>query len=162
MINIFDIFGNIVDFFYGIGYFGEYITFIFTIFLLYSQSFNLIFYIVLFILNRLINNYLKDYFKGSRPTEPKKFLDDDTFSKKKYGMPSGHSQLSFFSLAYSYFSINKITTSIILMLITCLIVIYERYVYKNHTLFQLISGAIIGILIAYLSHKIYLSLNKYI
>lgn len=157
MINISDIFGNTVNFFYGIGYFGEYITFVFTLFLIYYQTYNFVFYIVLFILNKFINDRLKDYFKGSRPSNPKKFLDDDEFSKKKYGMPSGHSQLSFFSLAYSYFSTNKISTSIILMIITCLIVIYERLVYHNHTLFQLLSGAIIGIIIAYLSHKIFIS-----
>jgi membrane-associated phospholipid phosphatase len=159
MINISDIFGNIIDFFYGIGYFGEYITFLFTLFLIYSQTYNLVFYIVLFVLNKLINDYLKDYFKQYRPSNPIKFLDDDKFSKRKYGMPSGHSQLSFFSLAYSYLSIKKITTSIILMLITCLIVIYERYVYHNHTLFQLISGAFFGILIAYLSHAIFFALH---
>lgn len=159
MINISDIFGNIIDFFYGIGYFGEYITFIFTLFLIYSQTYNLVFYIIFFILNKVINDYLKDYFKEYRPSNPKKFLDDDKFSKKKYGMPSGHSQLSFFSLTYSYLSVKKITISIILMLITCLIVIYERFVYHNHTMFQLILGAIVGITIAYLSRQIFLLLK---
>lgn len=155
MINISDIFGNIVNFFYGIGYFGEYITFIFTIFLIYSQTINVTFYIILFILNKVINDYLKDYFKEYRPSNPKKFLDDDKFSKRKYGMPSGHSQISFFSLAYSYLSIGKINTSIILMFITCLIVIYERLKFHNHTLYQLISGGIIGIIIAYITHNVY-------
>lgn len=159
MINIKDIYGNIIDFFYGIGYFGEYISFIFAIFLLYSQIFNMTFFIVIFILNKIINDYLKDYFKQYRPSNPIKFLDDDKFSKKKYGMPSGHSQLSFFSLAYSYLSIKKITTSIILMFITCLLVVYERFVYHNHTINQLISGALIGILIAYLSHILYTKLS---
>jgi len=159
MINLSDIFGNIINFFYGIGYFGEYITFVFTLFLIYYQTYNLVFYIMLFILNKVINDYLKDYFKGSRPSNPKKFLDDDNFSKKKYGMPSGHSQLSFFSLAYSYLSTNKITTPIILMMITCLVVIYERLLYHNHTLLQLISGAIIGVIIAYVSRKIFLVLK---
>lgn len=159
MINISDIFGNIIDFFYGIGYFGEYITFIFTLFLIYSQTYNLVFYIIFFILNKVINDYLKDYFKEYRPSNPKKFLDDDKFSKKKYGMPSGHSQLSFFSLTYSYLSVKKITISIILMLITCLIVIYERFVYHNHTMFQLILGAIVGIIIGYLSRQIFLLLK---
>ena len=159
MINISDIFGNIINFFYGIGYFGEYITFVFTLFLIYYQTYNLVFYIVLFILNKLINDYLKDYFKQYRPSNPKKFLDDDLFSKKKYGMPSGHSQLSFFSLAYSYLSTGKINTSIILMTITCLIVVYERFIYHNHTLLQLISGATIGIIIAYLSRQIFQALK---
>ena len=159
MINISDMFGNIVNFFYGIGYFGEYITFIFTLFLIYFQTYNLVFYIVLFILNKLINDKLKDFFKEYRPSNPKKFLEDDKFSKKKYGMPSGHSQLSFFSLAYSYFSVNKINTLIILMIITCLIVVYERFVYHNHSLFQLISGGFVGIIIAYLSRKVFLALK---
>lgn len=160
MINVSDIFGNIINFFYGIGYFGEYITFLFTLFLIYYQTYNLVFYIVLFILNKYINEYLKDYFKEFRPANPKKFLDDDNFSKRKYGMPSGHTQLSFFSLTYSYLSTNRIDTTILFMLITCLIVIYERFVFHNHTLFQLICGAITGIIIAYLSRKIFLSIKN--
>ena len=156
MINSSDIFGNIVDFFYGIGYFGEYVTFLFTVFLIYYQTYNLVFYIILFILNKFINDYAKDYFKQYRPSNPKKFLDDDNFSKRKYGMPSGHSQLSFFSLTYSYLSTNKIDTSIILMMMICLIVIYERFIYHNHTLLQLIFGALLGILLAYLSRQIFM------
>lgn len=159
MINISDVFGNIVDFFYGIGYFGEYITFLFTIFLIYKQMYNLVFYIILFILNKFINDYAKDYFKQYRPPNPKKFLNDDYFKKGKYGMPSGHSQLSFFSLTYSYLSTNKIDISIILMMLTCLIVIYERFTYHNHTLLQLIFGALLGILLAYLSRQIFMVLK---
>jgi membrane-associated phospholipid phosphatase len=158
MIEFTDIFGNMVNFFYGIGYFGEYITFFITLFLIYAQTLNMIFFILIFVLNKVINESLKGYFKQYRPSNPLKFLDDDKFSKKKYGMPSGHAQLSFFSLVYSYLSVNKINTPIFLMLITSIIVIIERYVFHNHTLFQLISGAIIGTLIAYLSHKLYLQL----
>ena len=159
MIQISDIFGNIINFFYAIGYFGEYLTFTFTLFIIYYQTYNLVFYIFLFILNKFINDKLKSYFKQFRPPNPIKFLDDDKFSKKKYGMPSGHSQLSFFSLAYAYLSTYKINTPIILMMLTCIIVIYERLVYHNHTLFQLISGAVVGIIIAYISHKIFVSLK---
>lgn len=156
MINILDIFGNIKNFFYGIGYFGEYITFTITIYLLFSQTFNMVFYIFMFILDRLLNNRLKDIFKQERPDGPKKFLDDDQFSKKKYGMPSGHTELSFFSLMYAYLNIKRITTPIIIMIITCAIIIYERLIYRNHTLMQLLVGALIGIVLAYISYGIYI------
>jgi membrane-associated phospholipid phosphatase len=151
--NIFKgIFSNYIDFFYSIGYFGEYITFLITCFLIFNEHIYLFFYIILFFLNRIINQNLKDYFKELRPNNPKKFLETDIFSKKKYGMPSGHSQLTFFSIFYAYLVTNKFIPWILLLLIVGIIVLYERFVFKNHTIYQLISGAGIGIFIAYLSY----------
>ena len=49
---------------------------------------------------------------------------------------------------------NKFIPRILLLLIIGFIVIYERYYFKNHTLFQLISGATLGGVIAYISYKI--------
>jgi len=151
MINIRDIFSNYIDFIYGIGYFGEYITFIITICLIYNYKIYLIIYIFMFIFNKTINEYLKNYFKQSRPSNPKKYLESDKFSKKKFGMPSGHSQLVFFSILYSYLVTHSIIPWVLGLLIIGLIVIYERYIFKNHTINQLISGALLGSFIAYLT-----------
>jgi hypothetical protein len=105
----------------------------------------------MFIFNKTINEYLKNYFKQSRPSNPKKYLESDKFSKKKFGMPSGHSQLVFFSILYSYLVTHSIIPWVLGLLIIGLIVIYERYIFKNHTINQLISGALLGSFIAYLT-----------
>lgn len=146
------IFSNYVDFFYSLGYFGEYITFFITCALIFNKHIYFIVYIIIFILNKILNQYLKNWFKGSRPINPKKFLDTDNFSKTKYGMPSGHSQLTFFSIVYAYLVSNKFIPWALLLLVIGFIVIYERYVYRNHTMFQLISGAALGSFIAYFSY----------
>ena len=104
----------------------------------------------MFVLNKTINEYFKNYFKQARPENPRKFLESDKFSKKKYGMPSGHSQLVFFSIMYSYLVTGSLIPWVLGLLIIGLIVIYERYVFKNHTINQLISGAVLGSFIAYL------------
>jgi membrane-associated phospholipid phosphatase len=148
------IFSNYDSFLYSLGYFGEYITFLITCALIFNQHVYFIVYIIVFIINRLINNYLKQIFKQDRPKNPKKFLDDDQFSKKKYGMPSGHSQLTFFSVMYAYLVTNKFYPWILLLLSIAIIVIYERLAFRNHTLAQLISGALVGSIIAYLSYSL--------
>jgi membrane-associated phospholipid phosphatase len=151
---LYGIFLNYNSFFYSLGYFGEYITFLITCALIFNQHIYFIVYIIVFIINRLVNYYLKQFFKQSRPKNPKKFLDDDQFSKKKYGMPSGHSQLTFFSVIYAYLVTNKFYPWILLLLSIGAIVIYERFVFRNHTLLQLISGAVIGSIIAYLTYSL--------
>lgn len=148
------IFSNYDSFLYSLGYFGEYITFLITCALIFNQQVYLIAYIIIFVLNRLINNYLKVLFKQDRPKNPIKFLDNDQFSKKKYGMPSGHTQLTFFSVIYAYLVTNKFYPWILLLFSIAIIVIYERFVFKNHTLIQLLSGAFVGSIIAYLTYSL--------
>ena len=150
-LDIVDIFSNYEDFFYSIGYFGEYITFIIACALLFNKYVYFVFYVVLFILNRVLNQFLKKLFKQPRPSNGKKFLDSDVFSKKKFGMPSGHSQLVFYTIAYSYLVNRQLIPWTLLLLVIGLIVIYERYLFKNHTMMQLISGAGVGILTAYIT-----------
>jgi membrane-associated phospholipid phosphatase len=143
------IFSNDVDFFYSLGYFGEYITFFITCALIYNQQIYFVFYILFFLLNKILNESLKKFFKQYRPNKPIKFLDSDQFSRKKFGMPSGHSQLTFFSIIYAYLVTHKFIPWILFLLTIGIIVIYERYKYRNHTVNQLITGAILGSFIAY-------------
>jgi len=154
------IFSNYGSFLYSLGYFGEYITFLITCALIFNQHVYFIVYIIVFILNKLVNNYLKQFFKQDRPKNPKKFLDDEQFSKKKSGMPSGHSQLTFFSVMYAYLVTNKFYPWILLLLSIAIIVIYERLAFRNHTLGQLISGAVVGSIIAYLAYSLVGQIKK--
>jgi len=148
------IFVNYIDFLYAIGYFGEYITFIITCALIFNQRIFFIFYIIFFILNRFINQYIKKIFKGERPNNPIKFLESDKFTKKKYGMPSGHSQLAFFSIVYCYLVTNNFIPWMVLLLAIGVIVLYERYKFNNHTIDQLVYGAVFGSAIAFVCYYI--------
>lgn len=147
------IFYNYYDFFNSIGYFGEYITFIITCALIYNQYIYLIIFIIMFVLNKVINQYLKKIFHQNRPSNPVKFLDSDKFTKKKYGMPSGHSQNAFFSIVYAYLVTRSFIPWTLTLLVVGLIVIYERLKYKNHTINQLIAGAAVGSFIGYLTYS---------
>ena len=145
------IFVNYIDFLYAVGYFGEYITFIITCALIFNQHIFFIFYIIFFILNRIVNQYIKKIFKGERPNNPLKFLESDTFSKKKYGMPSGHSQLTFFSIVYCCLVTNHF---LLWMVLIGFIVVYERYKFNNHTIDQLVYGSVFGAALGFVCYYI--------
>jgi len=84
-----------------------------------------------------------------------------------YGMPSGHSQHLFVSIFYLYLSIKDFYPWILLISSSIgMMTIVERWYFRNHTLNQLVAGAIVGSMFAFvivyirdklspiLSHKI--------
>ena len=154
------IFHNYIDFFYAIGYFGEYIIFLITCALIFNQRLFFVFYLLFFTLNRIINQYLKKIFKGSRPFHPKKYLESDKFTKKASGMPSGHAQISFFSIVYGYLVNRQFIPWSLLSLLIGFILIYERYVFRNHTVKQLVYGLLIGSILGYISYYIVKLIEK--
>ena len=154
-----NIFSNYNDFLYSIGYFSQYSSFIITCALIFNSPVYLFFYIILLVLTRIFNNLLKDYFKQDRPGNPKKYLYSDKFGKTKYGMPSGHTQLTFFSMMYYYMVSGRFIPWTLLLLIMGVLTIYQRYAFNNHTMYQLVLGAGIGIITAYLSVLI---IDKYV
>ena len=81
-------------------------------------------------------------------------MDSDKFTKKASGMPSGHAQVSFFSIVYGYLVKRQFIPWTLLSFIIAFILIYERYVFKNHTVYQLISGVLIGSIFGYISYYI--------
>jgi len=141
-----------------IGYYGPIILGILTLFLLYSTKTYLIFYVVGFLLNIVVNNILKQIIKQPRP---KGDLDIFDPSKKHnyshnpvqiYGMPSGHSQMVLFSTTYIYLVLKNIPLTLFYVLLT-LNTIFQRIRYKNHTVMQVIVGSLVGALVAYVAYK---------
>lgn len=147
------LFYKYINFFFSIGYFGEFVAFFITLALIYKSHIYSIVYIIVFLLNALLNNYLKAYIKEDRPKKPVKFLDSDNFSQRSFGMPSGHSQNTFFSIIYAYLVTRRFIPWTLLLLVIGIIAMYERYKYRNHTISQLFTGAILGSLIAYLTYS---------
>jgi membrane-associated phospholipid phosphatase len=113
-------------------------------------------------LNKGLNQYLKNVFRQERPNNPIKFLNSDEFSKKKYGMPSGHTQNSFLCIVFSYLVTNNIFYWKLMLLFIGIIVIIERYQYKNHTLQQLFSGAIVGSIVGYITYNLVTVIMQYV
>lgn len=148
---LYEMFAN---FFYAIGFFGEIIMIFLVCALIRHEMFYLLFYVVGIVLSSNINFLLKSYFKELRPNNPVKFLDTDNFSKSKtstaYGMPSGHSQAVFFSIAYLWLTLHDT----FLLQATSLIgisTVFERWYFHNHTLNQMFVGGIVGSLFALLT-----------
>lgn len=99
-------------------------------------------------LNVMINCVLKEVINQDRPIGSKhvnnleKYIDEGS-----KGMPSGHAQVVGSELMFAMLS-NSFITKIIMLLQTGL-TIYQRYIYKKHTISQLIVGLIIGMLYSY-------------
>lgn len=146
---MYNIFGHI-------GFMGPNILFIATITSLYYYSSNyIIYYLFFYFLNKILNTVLKNIFKEPRPKNQRHVYN---FEKKiklgqQYGMPSGHAQSCFYSLITNYYFSNKIMTYISILI--SIITLIQRYVYKNHTIKQLISGSITGIVFFYITYYIY-------
>ena len=72
---------------------------------------------------------------------------------EKYGMPSGHSALLFFSLFYLWW-MKRNPTYMILGSFIAIITLVQRYKYKKHSILQLAVGAVLGIALSYLGYWI--------
>jgi membrane-associated phospholipid phosphatase len=67
-------------------------------------------------------------------------------------MPSGHAQSAFYCAAFIFLSLKnwKITA---FYLIFALLICYQRYIYKEHTLWQLFVGALVGLVMGFIAFK---------
>jgi len=115
------------------------------------------------VLNNILNILLKYIIGEPRPAKDKTIIEiaianGERIGFDKYGMPSGHAQNCGFILAYTTPILQSpIITG--LFIIISLVSIFQRYLYNNHTILQLIVGLIIGIVVGYVS---YLTATQYI
>jgi len=101
------------------------------------------------LINILLNFFLKRIFRQPRPKKQLEisipFLDGFIF--KDFGMPSGHAQIAAFVTTFFllYAKQYKYIIGTIFIAIT-ISTLYQRYKYRAHSIFQIIIGAIIGVL----------------
>lgn len=147
-----ELFYKITNLLYAVGYFSEIIMVIFVSSIIYKNTRNLLFYIVGINISWIINRLLKNLIKEKRPNNQTKFLNSERVieNSNMYGMPSGHSQNVFFSLCYLYLSTKQFYPLSLIGLIIGILTIFERWYFHNHTICQLIVGAVLGCLFAYL------------
>jgi membrane-associated phospholipid phosphatase len=115
----------------------------------------LMMYIFGYVFNIIVNIGLKIIIKEPRPSEDthlfnlqKNIYKEKRLSFDKYGMPSGHVQKAFFSTIFICLAIKDIKIKLIFIAIS-LIICYQRVSFKNHTLLQVVVGAIVGSLLGY-------------
>ena len=131
-----------------IGLYAPLILFIISLLLLRNLQRYLQFFVSGFILNNILNIILKLTIKEPRPTTDQKAIEIGVvngarISFDKFGMPSGHAQNCGFCLAFITMAINDPFVTA-LYLLTSVISLFQRYLYNNHTILQLIIGFTIG------------------
>ena len=89
--------------------------------------------------------------KQPRPDGYKKFLYSEHFSRIHtiYGMPSGHSQNVFYSITYLYLTVKESVYWLQIGFVLAALMVWERFTFHNHTLMQLLAGAVVGILLGF-------------
>jgi len=141
-----------------------FIFFFLSVYLLYDKTRLLLLFIFCYFLNMIINIILKGIFQQPRPNEDDRLFNlellniqrsktkEHTISYERYGMPSGHAQLAFFSTFYIYFALKDNIWTIIYSLLS-IFTLYQRVSYNYHTIFQVIIGSIIGMMCSFLLHS---------
>jgi membrane-associated phospholipid phosphatase len=139
-----------------IGAFSPIFLFFISLLLLRKYTVYLSFYAIGTIINTILNITLKSIIQEPRPNEDYKLVTISTsnghrFGPDVYGMPSGHAQNAAFNLAFitGLFKSPAITS---FYLVITIITLGQRYIYKNHTILQLLVGFIIGTIIGTLCY----------
>jgi membrane-associated phospholipid phosphatase len=146
--------------FNDLGTFGPIILIVPSMYLLWNKK-NLFFYYTSGVLiGNILNVVLKGLFQQPRPNIDQKSFDLALKNGKRllfkdgmpyyiFGMPSGHSQSTFFSTIFIYFALRKNNITYIYLAIS-LLTILQRVIYNHHTVLQVIVGALIGSAVGYL------------
>lgn len=144
---------NIFD---KLGFYGPIIMIAANIYELRNRIFHVFLFIVYIFMNIGINKQLKLWIRQPRPSEYASTteINNDWIQyngAEKYGMPSGHSTLMFFSWMYLWWNTQNVYYLIFGGFLTFL-TLYQRWKYKKHTFEQLIAGGILGILLSFIAY----------
>lgn len=135
---------SIVPIFDYVGFQGPIITSAITLVSLFNQPKYLFSFVVGSTLNYYLILLLKMLIKEPRPSHPIAYIQDDIYKGAiLYGMPSGHAQISFFSITFLYLTNRPFTLVALTLFIGCL-TLYQRWKFRRHTTEQLAVGTVIG------------------
>ena len=126
-----------------VGFFGPLILFSISLWKLSGRIPFLYGYLGLFLASTLINKALKLVFKEPRPEGSRTIIDEPYDGADTYGMPSGHAQSVCFSATYLYL-VTKNAWWLALELFVVALTLMQRWKYKNHSVSQLMVGALVG------------------
>lgn len=139
-----------------IGDCGPYIMILYSIGLLFSKPNMLFYFIVGICLSFIVNNILKGIIKQPRPKFNTKEVSIALQTSAVryilgydiYGMPSGHAQTSFFITTFIYLVTRQVLITFFMILLS-IMVMFQRVIYNEHTISQVLVGSIIGILFGF-------------
>lgn len=104
-------------------------------------------------LNLFLVKCLKVFIRQARPPNPIPFPEMETpttyTKEEQFGMPSGHAQIAFFMITYIYL-VKKSPSWLVFSLFLGCITLYQRWVYRRHTVEQLVVGCVAGSAFAYI------------
>jgi membrane-associated phospholipid phosphatase len=131
-----------------IGYFGPQLLCFLSVILLLKKWNSLSLYLVGYFSNIILTYSLKGIIQEPRPTEDKKLLElalrhGKRIGYDKYGCPSGHVSSVVYSTTFVYLVLQNPNVLGIYFLVS-LATMYQRVKYNNHTIHQVIVGAIVG------------------
>lgn len=146
--------------------YGNKVLFLLSIVFLYDKKTYLVFYVIGAVLNYILNSLLKLVFKQPRPTENMKLFQlemnrretIDWREYQRYGMPSGHSQETAFSLIYIMMVLQNTKITVLFSTIM-MFTMFQRIYTNRHSILQVLVGGTIGLCMGYLFY--YLA-SKYI
>lgn len=137
-----------------IGLFGPVILFIASTLQLWGNGIYWTLSIVVFCINLIINIGLKQWIREPRPVGGQSMTVYDTYTGVlDYGMPSGHSQMAFGLVTFVYL-VKQSVSSLIGGVWIISLTLYQRWKYRRHSIEQLAIGAVVGILVAYISYTV--------
>ena len=141
-----------------IGLFAPIILLFLSLFLLRNKKKYLYYFFYGFVLNNILNIILKVAIKEPRPTDEQKVIEigianGARISFDKFGMPSGHAQNCAYCLAFITMVFNDPFITAFYTVIT-FNTLFQRYLYNNHTILQLVIGTFIGLLFGFITYTI--------
>ena len=147
--------------FEGVGDNGPYIMILASFGLLFSKPRMFFYFIVGIFLSFIVNNILKGVIKQPIPEFNTKSVSIALQTNAMryilgydiYGMPSGHAQTSFFITTFIYLVTRQVLITFFMILLS-IMVMFQRVMYNEHTISQVLVGAIIGILFGVLIYHI--------
>lgn len=110
----------------------------------------LAFYVVGYYLTEVIVRLLKGALRIPRPVGYIPFMGETSATLEraghKYGFPSGHSTAAAYTLSFMWFGARRIATPAFFYVGALLFgaALYQRWIYRRHTIAQLGAGAILG------------------
>ena len=140
-----------------IGFHGPSILIATSIYLLWGHRLYLIMYVLGMVLNFILNGMLKRIIKQPRPQKQIEFMDHENLKgTNQYGMPSGHSQLSFYSIVYILCVKRPVKECLLVfgLLFVGFITMYQRVKFGRHTIEQVVVGSIIGSTFSYMIYRL--------
>ena len=132
----------------------------FASYLLWKKANLFYYYQVGFFTCEILNLVLKGIFKQPRPSEDPaefylaiknghRFIFKNGVPYDIFGMPSGHSQSALFTTAFVFLCLKDVKIGVGFLFVS-LLIMCQRVVDNHHNVFQVIVGAGVGILYAYL------------